>query len=92
MSEGTSMVYGSDLGKVIAKARSDPGFKKQLVTNPTAALVAAGVVVPAGVTVKVVENTEKLLHLVLPSESALSESELASVAGGMPAITIDFHR
>ena len=45
-------------GKVIAKAWSDTAFKSRLLSNPKAVLIEAGVEVPAGVSVKVVEDTE----------------------------------
>ena len=71
--------------KVIAKAWSDPAFKARLLSNPQAALVEAGVEVPAGVTVKVVEDTETTRHLILPPppEGELSEEALEKVAGGL---------
>jgi len=53
-------------GKVVAKAWSDGAFKAKLLSDPRAALAEAGVDVPAGVTVKVVEDTETTWHLVLP--------------------------
>ncbi len=80
------------LSTLIAKARSDPSFKKRLLANPAAALSAAGVVIPPGVTVKVVENTAKLLHLVLPVEGELSDAALESAIGGIGRsknVTID---
>jgi hypothetical protein len=69
---------------MVAKAWSDPAFKNRLLTDPKAALTAAGVSIPAGVTVKVVENTDKLVHLVLPTRpnSELTDEALDRVAGG----------
>ena len=71
-------------GKVIAKAWSDEAFKAQLLNEPAAALAAAGVDVPKGVTVKVVENTDSLFHLVLPlrPDGELDDEALDKVAGG----------
>ena len=70
--------------KIIAKAWRDPAFKAQLITNPAAALKAEGMDVPAGVTVSVVENTDKQFHLVLPPvpTDELSDEALDAVAGG----------
>jgi hypothetical protein len=48
-------------------------------------LKANGIDVPAGVTVKIVENTEKVVHFPLPPKPAagdLSEEQLANVSGG----------
>jgi len=73
-----------ELGKIIAKAWRDPAFKAALIANPTAALKAGGVDVPAGMAVTVLENTDKRIHLVLPPvpTDELSEEALDAVAGG----------
>jgi hypothetical protein len=55
-----------DFAKIIAKAWRDPAFKSALIANPATALRAEGIDVPAGMAVTVVENTDKLFHLVLP--------------------------
>jgi hypothetical protein len=68
--------------KVVARAWRDPTFKAQLLADPNAVLAAAGAVVPPGVTLKVVENTDKLVHLVLPlrpADTELSEEPLETV-------------
>lgn len=72
--------------KVVKRAWSDPVFKAKLVANPAASLVSMGVPVPQGVTIKVVEDTDELMHLVLPPASNLDELEdeaLDLVAGGV---------
>jgi len=72
--------------QVVAKAWSDAAFKKRLLTQPAAVLKEAGVDVPEGLQLKVVENTERLAHLILPPAPAgaeLSEEALARVAGGI---------
>ena len=73
-----------ELGKIIAKAWRDPAFKAELIANPSAALKAEGIDVPAGMTVTVVENTDKQFHLVLPPvpTDELSDEALDGVAGG----------
>ena len=77
-------------GRVLAKAWSDSSFKAQLLADPPAALAALGVAVPAGVTVKVLEDTDSLIHLVLrpPPTGELSTAELRKVVGGIPAVQI----
>lgn len=64
----------------------DPELKAKLIANPAGFLADRGIRVPAGVTLKVVENTPTLFHIVLPSTSAaageLADEELASAAGG----------
>ena len=74
----------NDFAKIIAKAWRDPAFKAEMIANPTAALKAEGIDVPAGMTVTVVENTDKQFHLVLPPAPSgeLSEDDLEAVAGG----------
>ena len=76
-------------GKIVAQAWRDPAFKAKLLVDPHAALKDAGISVPAGVTVKVVENTDTHVHVVLPpkpkgefSDEALSDEALDRVAGG----------
>ena len=75
----------NQFAKIIAKAWRDPAFKAELIANPAAALKAEGIDVPAGVTVTVLENTDKQFHMVLPPAPTdnLSEDELEGVAGGL---------
>ena len=53
-------------GRIVARAWRDPAFKARLLADPHGALKEAGVDVPAGVTVKVVEDSDSHVHLVLP--------------------------
>jgi len=72
-------------GKIIAKAWSDPAFKAKLLADPHGALKDAGVAVPPGMTVKVVENTDTHVDFVLsatPADKSLGNDELEGVAGG----------
>jgi hypothetical protein len=71
--------------QLVAKAWDDPAFKQRLLADPAAVLKENGLKVPAGVQVKVVENTDKVVHLTLPakpSPAELSEEELHRAAGG----------
>ena len=74
------------IAKAIARAWTDAAYKTKLVGDPNAALSEAGVEVPVGTTVKVVENTADTQHVVLPvapaKASELSTEELEKVAGG----------
>jgi nitrile hydratase alpha subunit len=69
--------------KIIARAWRDPAFKAKLIADPQAALKEAGVTVPFGMTVKVVENTDAQFHFVLPPKPAgeLSDEALDKAAG-----------
>ena len=51
---------------VIAKAQSDAAYKQRLLDAPVAVLREAGVDVPEGVSVRVVQSTDKEVWLVLP--------------------------
>jgi hypothetical protein len=71
--------------QVVAKAWTDASFKKQLLADPAAALKQQGIDVPRGLQVKVVENTDQVLYLVLPPKPSgeISEEDLERVAGGI---------
>jgi hypothetical protein len=68
--------------QIVAKAWADADFKKRLLAEPAAVLKEHGAVVPASVHVKVVEDTEKVRHLILASRPAreLTAQELETVA------------
>jgi hypothetical protein len=75
--------------RVIAKAWADEDFKAALLANPKAALESQGIVIPAGVTLNVVENSENVINLVLPklpdlglAEEMLDSSAEAARCGG----------
>ena len=72
-------------GRLVAKAWSDEAFKQRLMADPAAVLRAEGVTVPPGTDVRLVENTDKVVHLTLPAKPAgdLSDEQLGQVAGGM---------
>ncbi len=72
-------------GKVVARTWRDAAFKAKLMADPQATLKEAGVAVPAGVKVTVVENTAQHFHLVLPPKPTgeLSDEALDGVAGGV---------
>jgi len=71
------------LSKVIAKAWADEAFKARLLADPAATLAAEGLASPAGLTVRVVENTDTVFNLVLPPKPQdLSDADLDQVAGG----------
>jgi hypothetical protein len=75
------------ISKVIRRAWADPAYKSKLLSDPHGTLAEAGVQVPAGSKVKVVEDTADTRHLVLPvappNTGELSDEELEKVAGGL---------
>ncbi|AZS37519.1 Cobalt-containing nitrile hydratase subunit alpha [Microbacterium lemovicicum] len=74
----------NDIAKVIAKAWSDEDFHARLVADPTATLSTEGVTIPEGARVVVLENTDDVVHLVIPAKPReLSDEQLDSVAAGL---------
>ena len=53
-------------GEVIAKFHGDPAYKAKMLKDPTGTLRAEGIPIPPGATVKLLMNTDNLIHLVLP--------------------------
>ena len=69
--------------------------KKRLVADPKGVLAEEGIEIEQGYEIKVVEDTEKVSHLVLPPApppGELSESELDGVAGGATFMRVPFMR
>ena len=76
---------GKKMSQLIAKCWADEGFKRKLLADPAATLKAEGAELPAGLSIKAVENTDKVFHLIIPakpSAAELSEEDLDKVAGG----------
>jgi len=72
------------MGQLIAKCWADEDFKAKLLADPAAVLSAEGAEVPEGVTIKAVENTDTVFHLVIPAApSDLSDEDLDAVSGGL---------
>jgi hypothetical protein len=65
---------------------SDPAFRKRLLADPAGTLKRAGVEVPEGVTVHIVEDTATTVHLVLPAPlDEVQDAELEAAVGGQKA-------
>jgi hypothetical protein len=82
-----SVVIPVGVKEAVRKSCLDQDFRKRLVGQPTAILRTEGVDLPPGIEVEVLEDTDEILHLVLPfntmvSKAELSDAELASVVGG----------
>ena len=80
---------GKKISQLIAKCWADEGFKHKLLADPAATLKAQGVELPAGLSIKALENTDKVFHLVIPAKPTtdLSDEDLAKVSGGMTETT-----
>jgi anti-sigma B factor antagonist len=57
------------LSDIITRTCLDEMFRKEFVRNPVDVLRREGIEVPEGVIVKVVENADDCLHIVLPAPS-----------------------
>jgi hypothetical protein len=69
--------------QIIAKCWADEGFKQQLLADPVATLKQAGAELPEGLTLRVLENTERVLNLVIPAKMTdLDDEALKGSAGG----------
>jgi hypothetical protein len=73
--------------RLVERATRDAGFRQQLINDPRRAVEGElGVSLPAGVNVRVVEESANDLVLVLPPAGAasgqLSDAQLGAVAGG----------
>ncbi|MHB8916475.1 MAG: NHLP leader peptide family RiPP precursor [Desulfocucumaceae bacterium] len=73
--------------KAIEKAWKDESFKKDLMQKPHKALSQLGVNVPEKIEIKVVEESAKVVYLVLPVNpetltGELTDENLENVAGG----------
>lgn len=76
---GTSTVTVDQLSSVINQAVTNPAFRSQLLANPSATLQSAGISIPAGTGVKVVEDTQSVRYLVVsPRPEGISDSDLAT--------------
>ena len=71
------------MNQIIAKCWSDEIFKQQLLADPAATFKAEGITLPDGLSIKALENTDKVLHVVIPAKPTdLSDDDLDKVAGG----------
>jgi len=73
-------------GQIVAKAWDDAAFKKRVLADPAAVLKEHGLELPEGIQIKVLEDSDKVVHLTIPLEprsEELSEADLKQVAGGI---------
>jgi hypothetical protein len=77
-------------GQIVAQAWQDESFKRRLLADPTAVLKEHGISVPAGVQVRIVENTDQVRYLTLPLRPSqeLSEADLEKVTGAHTEVVI----
>lgn len=71
-------------GQIVAKCWADPAFKAGLIADPRTALAAEGIEVPAGIDLRVVENTADVNYVILPmapAEGELTDEDLDGAIG-----------
>lgn len=81
--------HDQKMSQLIAKCWADEDFKRKLVAEPAATLKAEGwPAVPDGLSVRVLENTDKVFHLVIPSKrtGVLTDADLENVSGGVGGV------
>lgn len=67
------------MAQVVDRAATDPAFRQQLASAPADTLRTAGIDVPAGAAVTVLENTDRVRNFVLPSRPAdVTDADLAA--------------
>jgi hypothetical protein len=68
---------------LVDKAETDAAFRRALLAKPTETIARElGIAFPAGVKVRVVQESERELILVLPAPASLGDAELDRVVGG----------
>ena len=69
--------------QIIAKAWIDEEFRARLLDDPQSVLAEYGIDTPEGVEIRVMEDTDTVRHLILPTSPAgeLADEELVGAAG-----------
>jgi hypothetical protein len=62
----TSMGAKGPFGQLLLRATREPALKQKLISSPEVTLAEAGVKLPKGTKVTILENTDKVIHIVLP--------------------------
>ncbi len=70
--------FHNTYGKLVAKAWSDDDFKAKLLSDTMSVFKENDILVPRGTEVRMVENTDKLTHFILPPETSGEQLQDAS--------------
>ena len=73
------------LAKIFAQCWADANFKKRFIDNPREVLEAEGLIIPEGVKVRVMEDSEKIMTIVIPPASS-DMSDIAAVEERIAAV------
>lgn len=75
--------FSQTLQRIVSKCWSDASYKTRLLADPAGVFKAEGLPMPEGVELRVLEDTDQTVHLVIPARPhALPEEALDAVAGG----------
>lgn len=92
----TALENSKKWSRLVAQAQADETLKQRLMDNPASVLQEHGIEVPAGVEVRVVENTDQAPYMALEAKlgggaTELTASQLSGVAGGVTEqVTLNF--
>jgi hypothetical protein len=73
--------------QVVARAWADEAFKQRLLAEPHAVLKEHGISLREDVTVRVLENTAQVVHLVLPACPSTDVSGFGAEMPGQPGVS-----
>src|SRR5712692_7101794 len=62
-------------GQLVQRATEDAALRQRLLQSPKQVLAEAGITLPEGIEVEILENTDKVIHLVLPPLVESGEAE-----------------
>lgn len=71
-------------GKLVVRAWKDEAFKARLLSDPDGVFKEMGIRLPEGIEVKMLENTDKVIHFILPPKpkGEFTEKDFDMPAGG----------
>ena len=73
------------IARIVSRAWTDEIFRYRLLSDPATMLRVEGLSIPRGVEVRILEDTDKVLHVVLPMKPSSEElSEELSRRYGRP--------
>lgn len=75
--------------RIVARAWRDEAYRKKLLAKPHAVLKAEGIEVPKGVRIRFHQESEKELHVVIPSKPGkLVTAKKRSATASMTCVTM----